>query len=153
MREAWDEKGRLIYVAPGYVRYDILHIEFLLPRLPEMREGMGPAEPAGSYAGESRGGIKHHAPHEAWCQVAAELDERLSRTKTDRYLVEDYYCRNTGIEDIARQIEMEAWEVNRRIHSAVSYIASGPCRRWINCIDCREYKSCMHQNKGRVGLT
>jgi hypothetical protein len=153
MREAWDEKGRLIYVAPGYVRYDILHIEFLLPRLPEMREGMGPAEPVGGYVGESRGGIKHHASYEAWCQVAAELDERLARTKTDRYLVEHYYCRNTDIENIARQIEMEAWEVNRRIHSAVSYIASGPCRRWINCIDCREYKTCMHQNKGRVGLT
>jgi AraC-like DNA-binding protein len=153
MREAWDEKGRLIYVAPGCVRYDILHVEFLLPMLPELREGIGPEEPLGGYVGGSRGSLKQHAPHEAWCQVAAELDERLTRTKTDRYLVEHYYYHNTSIEDIARQIEMEPWEVQRRIRSAVGYIASGACRRWVHCVDCREYSSCERENKGRVGLT
>jgi hypothetical protein len=46
---------------------------------------------------------------------------------------------------------MDAREVARRIRSAVSYISSGPCPRWLDCIDCAKYRAC--RRKKRAGQT
>jgi len=145
------EKGQLVWVAPGAVRYDREDIDLLLPCLLEMREGAYPAEPSGGYVEGNRAGVSSHAFYEAACQVAAEIDSRLARCGLDRYLVEDSLCRGIEAEDLAPRLDMAPWEVRRRINSAVSYIASGPCPRWLNCIDCPRYSSC--RRKKRVGVT
>ena len=90
--QSYYDKDELIWVAPGAVRYDIEQVEFLLPWLENMRAGNYPPEPVGGYVGGSRSRSSHRASYEAICQVAAELDSRLARTRLDRYLVEDYYC-------------------------------------------------------------
>ncbi len=146
-----DKKEYLAWVAPGAVRYDREDTEFLLPWLLEMREGTYPAEPTGGYIEGKRSGISSHAFYESACQVAAEIDLRLARTGQDHYLVLDNYCHGLMDEDIAIKIFMPTWEVRRRIKSAVSYIASGTCPRWINCIDCGKYQTC--RRKKRVGIT
>lgn len=158
--QSYYDKGEFIWIAPGAVRYDMEQVIFLLPWLEHLREGSYPPEPVGGYVGGSRSGIKHRASYEAVCQVAAEIDERLRRVGMDRFLVEQAYCHlpETGINDWDKVIEMLAvmvfmptWEVRRRIRSAVSYIASGPCPRWLNCLDCPSYASC--RRKKRVGMT
>jgi hypothetical protein len=142
----------LIWVAPGAVRYDREDIDFLLPWLFEMREGAYPAEPESGYVGGGkRAGISSHAFYEAACQVAAEIDNRLARVGMDRYLVEEFYCHNLTEEDLAIRLFMPTWEIRRKIKSAVAYIASGSCPRWLNCIDCKKYQSC--RRKKRVGIT
>jgi hypothetical protein len=145
------EKGRLVWVSPGAVTFDREQTELLLPSLFEMQEGIYPAEPSGGYVEIRRPGIGHHAPFETAAQIAAELDCRLARTGLDRYLVEDYYCRNVSERELARRLQMSDWQVLRRIRSAVAYIASGPCPRWLNCLDCPKYPSC--RRKKRVGIT
>src|SRR4030042_772809 len=149
--EAGGERNVLLWVAPGAVRYTPEHIDLLLPWLLEMREGVGPAEPQSGYAGGSRSGAKDHAHYEAWCQVAAEIDLRLSMTGTDREYVEKYYCGNWTDEAIGRWYNKNILEVRRFIRSAVSYISSGPCPRWLNCVDCSKYQSC--RRKKWVGVT
>jgi len=145
------EQGNLVWVAPGAVRYTPEHVDFLLPWLLHLREGTGPHEPSGGYAGKSKTSRSHRAHFEAWAQVAAELDLRLSATGLDRYLVEDAICRQIPVAELARRLGMDEWEVGRRIRSAVSYISSGPCPRWLNCIDCPKYSKC--RRKKRAGLT
>lgn len=136
----------LAYVAPGSVRYDMPDILFLLPKLLSLREGDGPVEPGSSYVGGKTN--RKTANFIAWCSVAAEIDRRLAHVITrnrpglDRWLVESHYCRGVEIEDLAIRIFMPTWEVRRRINSAVSYIASGECPRWLNCIDCPRYNKC-----------
>ena len=141
----------LAWVAPGSVRYNQEDISFLLPWLIAMRGGVYPAEPSGGYLEGKRTGISSHAFYEAACQVAAEIDSRLARTGADHYLVIDFYCNKLTDEDIAIKIFMPTREVRRRIKSAVSYIASGTCPRWLNCVDCVKYQTC--RRKKRVGVT
>ena len=145
------EKGKLIWVAPGAVRYNSEHIWLLLPWLYEMREGVYPVEPAGGYTEGKRPGIGHRAPYETICQVAAEIDRRLAVTGLDRYLVEDVFCLGLTPSELASKLHMEEREINRRIRSAVGYIASGPCPRWLHCIDCPRYQQCLR--KKRVGVS
>jgi hypothetical protein len=65
--------------------------------------------------------------------------------------VEEFYCQNLTEEDLAIRLFMPTWEIRRRIKSAVSYIASGSCPRWLNCIDCPKYQQC--RRKKRTGIT
>jgi len=99
------EKGKLIWVAPGSVRYDAPDIDIVLPWLYYMREGDYPVEPSGGYV-EGRTNRLTRAYYEAACQVAAEIDRRLAMTGTDRELVEKHYCLGYTGEDIARHYQM-----------------------------------------------
>jgi len=146
MREYY-EKGKLIWVAPGAIQYTIEHLELLLPWLYHMREGAYPAEPSSSYTGGKRSGLNAHAPYESVCQVAAEIDRRLAQTGLDRYLVEDYYCQDIPVEELAKRVSLDAGRVNMRIKNAVSYIASGTCPRWLDCRQCGRYAKCQKQKK------
>jgi hypothetical protein len=148
----------LAYVSPGDVRYTPEDISLLFPWLLEMREGVGPAEPGAEKAG-GRSGNEDHAHYEAWCKVAAEIDLRLERTHEDRLITESFLKsldENTrhlerpetleeydaAIGQIAKEIHRTPAYVKRAIQSVLSYIASGPCPRWLNCIDCLEHGRC-----------
>lgn len=149
------ERGELVWIAPGAVRYDLADTGFLLPWLYDMREGAYPSEPSGYTEGRSSGSTTR-AYYETVCEVAAELDDRLARTGKDRYLVEDFYCGTWGeateeeiLNSISRSVNLPAWEVRRSIGNALSYISSGSCHRWVACIDCLKYPRCRKKKKGR----
>jgi len=152
MREYY-EHGRLVWVAPGAVQYTLEHLELLLPWLYHLREGAYPAEPSGSYTGSKRSGLNPHAPYEGVCQVAAEIDRRLAQTGLDRYLVEDYYCKDIPAEELAKQVSLDTARVMSRIKNAVSYIASGPCPRWLDCSACYRFSGCQKKKLGRRRTT
>jgi hypothetical protein len=49
---------------------------------------------------------------------------------------------------------MDVWDIENHIRSAVTYIASGPCPRWLACEDCGLYETCQRGCKGkRTALT
>lgn len=135
----------LAWVAPGAVRYDARDLDLLLPWLHEMREGAYPVEPSGGYIEGTRAGRSSKAYYEAACQVAERIDSRLSRTGLDRELVEKHYCQDFTDGQIASWYGMDTEDVRRRIRSAVSYIASGTCPRWLDCIDCPEHEKCRNK--------
>ena len=140
----------LAYVAPGSVLYHREDIDFLLPWLLNMREGVYPLEPSDGYVG-GKSSRKTKAYFESICQVAAEIDRRLAMVGLDRELVEKHYCLGLTVEDLAKHYGMEVQKVSRLISSAVSYISSGPCPRWKHCVDCRQYRDC--RQKKRPGMT
>lgn len=146
----YTKHNTLLWVSPGSVRYDLEDMEFLLPWLYEMREGVYPAEPGDK--GGKRGSTTR-AYYEAACTVAAEIDTRLAMTGMDREIVEKSYM--GGLEDyqIARWYHKTEWEVRKIIKSVVSYISSGTCPRWIVCIDCQDYGKCRKKNKSRRAYT
>jgi hypothetical protein len=156
--EASGQKNVLLYVAPGSVRYTAEDIDLLLPWLMDLREGVGPHDPRATTGG-NRGGTKDFAHYEAWCAVGAEIDRRLAKTGVDRFLVETYYtydwlnCHTDDekLDYLRNLVDTPRAEIWRRIKSAVSYISSGPCPRWLNCIDCSRYARC--RRKKRPGVT
>lgn len=159
-------RDTLAYVSPGSVRYNTEDIAFLFDWLLEMREGVGPHDPGAGYTGGGRGGVKDHAHYEAWCKVAAEIDLRLKHTYyydrrrkapliwdglvAERYLYYDHELSNPDpltrhdcvIEAIAREIHRGIPKVEQTLQSVLSYISSGPCPRWLVCVDCRDYLRC-----------
>jgi hypothetical protein len=149
------EKNVLLWVAPGAVRYDQEDMEFLLLWLDELEEGVGPAEPENGYiGGGKKTGYKDFANYEAWCKVAAEINNRLAMTWPDHHLLREYYRRYEPfkddrdiIEDIGRANNLPACEVTRRINSVKSYISSGDCRRWIECSLCPKFDKCNKNKK------
>lgn len=143
----------LAYVSPGSVRYDTEDIVFLFPWLKAMREGIGPADPQSS-RGVSHGS-KDYAHYEAWCKVAAEIDRRLERCHEDRLIAERYLDYLDGLARpespveydevmarIGREIHRDVRKVHRALQSVLSYIASGPCPRWLACVDCDACHTC-----------
>jgi hypothetical protein len=153
--EYWD-RNELIWVAPGAVRYDSIHVDFLLPWLPEMEEGIYPAEPTSGYSEGGHRSASTRAYYSAACEVAGELNTRLARTGLDRYLVRDFYCTiwddATAAEIytiIGRRVNKPSWDVRRCIKNAVSYISSGPCQRWVECSGCIQFARCRKKKKQR----
>jgi hypothetical protein len=159
MREVWD-RLKLIWVNPGSVNYSQPHIRWLLPLLVELRAGYYPANPreTGYTGGNGRRSVTH-AYYEKADEIAGEIDRRLAMCGMDRYIVEDMYCRDypelegrdledkaydiaaelardDRLREIARKINMDEYEVRRRLYSAVSYISSGPCPRFQPCDYC-----------------
>lgn len=131
------EKGKLVWVAPGALYYDLEQVEWLLPQLEDLRVGNYPPEPRNSgYVGIQQR-ITERAPFEIACQIAAEIDLRLDRTWPDNDLVERKYCKGLSETEIAKKVHKDEFEVYKRIRSAVSYIASGSIPRWIDTEDRR----------------
>ena len=143
MKEHWDKSGNLIWVAPSAVKFNREHIDFLLPILGKMIEGWYPAEPNQKNSPKSRRFT--HAHFEIICEIAAEIETRLARTKQDRYLVEDKYLKGMSEEEIARKTSMDEIEVENHILSAVSYISSGHIPRWIET----EYRKAISYSEWR----
>lgn len=125
------EKEKLIWVNPNVVWYNLEQVEWLLPQLEDLREGLYPLEPSGGYV-DIRQRITGRASFEIVCQVAAEIDIRLGWTWPDNDLVEMKYCVKFSEAEIAKRVHKDEFEVYKRIRSAVSYIASGKDPRWID---------------------
>ncbi len=119
---------------------------FLLTYLNLLRAGRYPPDPKESGYTDVR--VSGRGGHTAYftrpVELATEIDSRLARTGTDREIVEKAYCSGLQDEDIARYYYMEIIEIHKRIKSVISYISSGPCPRWLNCIDCEKYEKCSH---------
>ncbi|MGD0794947.1 MAG: hypothetical protein ABR958_05070 [Dehalococcoidales bacterium] len=143
------------WFAPRYIRFTYEQMIFLLIHLPMLRAGHYPPDPKNSGYVDSpvvQTGIQRTSAYfTKSAELAAEIDSRLTRCGLDRYLVEDYYCRSIPEEDLARHLDIEVPKIRRCIKSAVSYISSGPCPRWLNCLDCGKYQSCHY--KKHVGTT
>lgn len=162
MPRRYDNDGHgnseLVWVSPGSVVYNAEDIDLLLPWLIEMREGAYPVEPTGGYARGKRSGTTR-AYYEQASQVAAEIDRRLAMTGTDRELVEKAYCEGYEDEDISKHYHMDVYDVRRRINSAVSFISSGPCPRWLPCSvcgkmeKCNKYRSMLEKGQKRITYT
>jgi hypothetical protein len=150
-----DVNGReyLAYVSPNAVRYDVEDFVLLFDWLLEMRGGVGPVDPGASRSVSK--GSKDFAHYEAWCRVAAEIDNRLARTHEDRLIAERYLYYKDELaspdrlaeydlvmEAISKEIHRPVRKVHRALQSVLSYIASGPCPRWVNCVDCADYERC-----------
>lgn len=150
MPAVYYHKGTLTieWLALSSVRYDREQVEYLLPLLPSMREGDYPPEPGGETDGGGNHN-KHTAPYEPACQVAAELDRRLAQLGLDRYLVEDRYCAAMTLREIHAKTGLEEFEIDRRLRSALVYISSGPCPRWLDCLACGQWKTCTSKKRGR----
>ncbi len=142
--------GKIIWISSGSLNYTREHNEWILWYLQDLRAGKYPLRL--SETGYTGGGSRAQcsvAPFERACDVAAELDRRLSQTGLDRILVEMKYIYRMEPDAIARYFGLETEYVERHIESAVSYISSGDCPRWLGCQECGEFKSCRKGKRGK----
>ena len=150
MLEYRDKFDRLIWVSPGSASFNLEQVEFFLPRLKKMIIGEYEPEPVEN----ERGAGSHHAPHEAVCIVAAELECRLSKCGADRSIAEDYYENLNELrilEHLARKFNMIPEKIDRTVKHVVSYISSGECRRWAICDKCYRFSKCQKKKKLKRG--
>ena len=118
---------------PGKPWYSFNDIKFcrqqvvwLLEWLPALRGGLWPLDMKTTGYTETprvQKSRSRHAYFENPCQIAAEIDYRLSQCGLDRYLVEDLYINGFREEDIAQKLGLEVEEVYRRINAILNYIS------------------------------
>lgn len=131
MRETDIEEERYKVLNSGYIPQQIIfdreQVIYLLSFLKQLREGTSPfITPECPVHGSRK-----RAPFEHWCEVAAELDMRLTHTEEDSYFVEDFCCEQFTIPQIAKKRNKNNWEVRHRINRAIGYMSSGPVARWV----------------------
>lgn len=113
------------WYSPRDIYFSRGQVEWLLPWLPVIREGIWPGNPRGTGYTDGPTGKRNrslHASFETPAQIAAELESRLARCGLDRYLVEDCYINGIDESELARKLGLDIWEVERRINSVLRYI-------------------------------
>ena len=139
--------------SPGQIVFTRKQVIFLLRNLNDIKLGYWPSEHKNTgYSGGKSKPCSHSAPYERTMQVLAELEQRIEHAGDDGLWLELVYSNHDHYFDMAQHIanakHLDIKMVERSIESALKYIC-GKCRKWVNCIDCIEYKSC--QRKKRVG--
>lgn len=128
------------WYSPGEITFRRNHVLFLLQHLNLLREGSYP--PSGKETGytETGTGIKGRqfkpgGKFETAAGLAAELDLRIQKAGQDGIFLEfiygsDFPDKQFLVAHLANALGMETWDIERRIHTALSYVGSGSDRRW-----------------------
>lgn len=143
------------YISQKDIRFDIDDVPWLLEILPQLRDGRYP-EPATGPVDEPPANSKRseHAPFEDVALLAVEVEERLTACERDGVLLEACYTFEMPVEKAAVLVGELPDRTMRRLDSALKYIASGWCRRWIPCDKCWRLKVCrLKKRKDRTPVT
>jgi hypothetical protein len=141
------------YIRQQDIRFDRYDILWLLEILPELRGGKYPLSGAGPMEGPAGRGRGPHAPFESVEMLAAEVDDRLKACGRDGVLLEACYTLEIPLEKAALLLGEPTEKTSKRLDSALKYISSGWCRRWIACDRCWRREVCVRAGKGRTPKT
>ena len=121
------------WYSPGEIRFTRVQVLWLLHNLGSLRDGHWPPE-ASSYidifdiTGKKSG--RHKAPFVTPIEYAAEIEARLEKAGLDGLILEAIECCDKSVASMASYLRMPEWAIEKRCNWALSYIASGPARRW-----------------------
>jgi hypothetical protein len=142
------EANKIVWISEGSLNYSRDHIEWLLPYLYELEAGNYPDRHIETgYLGGNR--ATQVMKQMKAILVYIEVSRRLSRTGTDRLLVEMFYCWRWSTEKISKYLSMTESDVINQIEDAITYIASGDCPRWLECSKCGRFGICQKKKKLR----
>ena len=148
--ERTQPEGLAGYTPQQDLRFDRSDVIWLLAILPQLRLGKYPAGNTEPNREEGKAGRSERAPFENAGLLAAEVDERLDACGRDGVLLELVYTLGITTSKAATLAGERPEKLARRLETALGYIASGWCRRWISCARCLTKPNCMKAKKGRV---
>lgn len=125
--------GEKNWFSPGEIRFTIHQTLWLLHNLGSLRDGHWPPE-ASNYFDVSKvtKTASHKAPFITPIEYAAEIETRLEECGTDGLILEAIECWGKSPESLASYFNRRPGWVMKRRKKALSYVASGPARRWHN---------------------
>jgi len=122
------------WYSPGEIRITVRQALWLIQNLGSLREGHWPPEASSYINMPGTEGGRHRAPFTTPVEYAAEIESRLEKCVVDRIpdglILESIECFGKSLESLATYFEMEVWSILKRRSKALSYVASGPSRRW-----------------------
>ena len=133
------------WYAPREINFSPEQVLWLISYLPLLKEGLYPPSPhASGYtdALSSRRSRRHNAYFETPCQLAGEVEVRLSRCHRDGLLVEARYLWDKDDEYLCRCFDLTERELGRCIGRAIRYISGWKRKR-------RSYREFISHRRGR----
>jgi len=117
------------WYSPGEIRFKVRETIWLLQNLPLLEEGHWPPE-ATNYI-DIGGGRSNKAPFITAAEYFVEITSRLERCGIDGLTLLAMECWGMSAESLAKYFKIPEWSVNKRRKTALSYVSSGPARRWM----------------------
>jgi len=117
------------WYSPGEIRFTVKQVLWLVQNLGSLKEGNYPPD-ASNYidtGGKKRG---HKAPFETAADYYIEITDRLERCGTDGLILMALETWGMSETSLARYFNKSDWGILRARKNALSYVASGPARRW-----------------------
>lgn len=138
------------YWQPREISYSRPQLEWLLPVLDELKEGIYPPDPRDTgYNIDAgiRGSPSGHAPYETAAMIAGEVEARLNQCPDKlREMMLAYYKDGWPLDRLARLTGNADWWIHRNIKRGMRYITG---RRRMSCTFSEWYR-CGMPDKFRV---
>ncbi len=118
------------------------HVKWVLENLLTLREGLNPkgrsTEPLSSVTGArtTKAVFINH------CEIAGEVERRLSLCGVDGFLVKQIYAWGESVEYLSRNLKISEREIEKGVTKAMNYIT----QEWPPGRSYREYRN--HKRKG-----
>jgi len=119
------------WYSPGEIRFKVSEALWLIWNLSTLEAGHWPPE-ASNYVGMGRKTGRQKAPFETAAQFHAEITDRLEKCGIDGLILEAIESWGKSAAAMSKYLVMPEWSIRKRAKSALSYVASGPARRWHN---------------------
>lgn len=118
------------FYSPGELRFTRQQFLWLLWNLETLQTGIWPSDASSYelYIGKKTG--IHRAYFETPIEYAIEVEQRLEKCGIDGLILEAIECWGKSITSMANYFRMPEWSIKQRRNNALTYVASGPARRW-----------------------
>ncbi len=121
------------WYSPAEIVFDRKITLWLIQNLGSLRAGYYPSEPSG-YTDTTPIGknLSHKAPFITAAECFIEVSTRLEKCGIDGLILLAIECWGENETSLSRYLRMAEWSVEKRYKKALSYVASGPARRWLD---------------------
>ena len=120
------------HYSPGEIRFKVVEALWLIQNLDSLQVGHWPPDASNYTDIIGRTSRRHKAPFETAVEFYAEITARLEKCGQDGLILEALEAWGKSEESMSKYLKMPVWSIHKRAKQALSYVASGPARRWHN---------------------
>jgi len=120
------------FYSPGEIRFKVREALWLIQNLETLQAGHWSPDVSNYTDIIGRSSRSHKAPFETAAEFYAEITDRLEQCGQDGLILEALEAWGKSEESMAKYLKMPGWSIRKRAKQALSYVASGPARRWHN---------------------
>lgn len=118
------------WYSPGEVYFTYKTALWLIQNLGTLQDGYWPPEASNYIDMPSRKTASRKASFATPIEYAAEITQRLEKCRLDGLILEAIECWGKSEASLSKYLRMSERSIGKRARRALSYVASGPARRW-----------------------
>jgi len=122
------------FYSPRDIKFTRQQCLWVIQNLDSLRAGHWPPE-ATNYIDDIPIGkktISHKAPFITAAECYIEISERMEKCGIDGLILLAIECWGESDSSLANYLSMREWVVRKRYKRALTYVSSGPARRWLS---------------------